>query len=188
GEKSAVNLVAAIAASRSPRLARFIHALGIRNVGETTARDLARAFGDITALMQADAVRLQQVPDVGPVVAQSITHFFAEPHNRKIVDELLALGVQPLAEAVAPQTAPALMGTTFVLTGTLPSLSRDQAKALIEAAGGKVAGSVSKKTGYLVAGADPGSKYEKALSLAIPVLDEAALLELLQSNAPEETS
>ncbi len=182
GEKSAANLVQAIAASRQPNLARFIYALGIRNVGESTARDLAHAFGDIDALIQADVARLQQVPDVGPVVAQSIADFFAEPHNRLIVRELLALGVKPQGQPVRAAAAAPLHGKTFVLTGTLPSMSRDEARAMIEAAGGKVVGSVSKKTDYVVAGADPGSKYDKAVSLSIQVLDEPGLIELLKSN------
>jgi len=185
GGKSAANLVQAIAASRQPSLARFIYALGIRNVGESTARDLAKAFGSIDALMGADLVRLQQVPDVGPVVAQSIADFFAEPHNRLIVRELLDLGVAPQAQAVTPAGNAPLQGSTFVLTGTLPTMSRDEARAMIEAAGGKVAGSVSKKTDYVVAGADPGSKYDKAVALAIRILDEQGLLELLKSNASE---
>jgi DNA ligase (NAD+) len=188
GERSAANVIQAIAASREPSLARFVYALGIRNVGETTARDLARSFGRIEPLMQADIERLQEVPDVGPVVAQSIAAFFAEPHNRGIVDELLALAVHPKPEAIAPAARAPLKGKTFVLTGTLATMSRDEAKALIEAAGGKVAGSVSKKTDYVVAGTEPGSKYEKAMSLSIEVLDEAALLELLKSNASEEMS
>ena len=188
GEKSAANLVQAIDASRTPSLARFIYALGIRNVGETTARDLAHAFREIAALMDADAARLQQVPDVGPVVAQSIAEFFAEPHNRQVVADLLGLGVAPQPVAAPQAQAAPLQGRTFVLTGTLPSMSRDEARAAIEAAGGKVAGSVSKKTDYLVAGADPGSKHDKALSLGIRILDQAGLLELLQSHATEEKS
>jgi DNA ligase (NAD+) len=179
GEKSAANLVDAIDRSRHTTLARFIYALGIRNVGETTARDLARSFGDIGALVQAGVERLQQVPDVGPVVAQSIAAFFAEPHNREVVKGLLDCGVQPQHAGAAPAAAGALRGRTLVLTGTLPTLTREQAAALVEAAGGKVAGSVSKKTDYVVAGADPGSKYDKARSLGIAVLDEAGLLELL---------
>ena len=189
GEKSAANLAAAIAASRAPSLARFVYALGIRNVGESTARDLARSFGDIGTLLQADAQRLLQVPDVGPVVARSIAEFFGEPHNRQVVKELLGLGVAPRMEVVAAgATSSPLQGRTFVLTGTLSSMSRDEAKARIEAAGGKVSGSVSKKTDYVVAGADPGSKYDKAVSLSLRILDEAGLLELLQANSPEVKS
>jgi DNA ligase (NAD+) len=179
GEKSAANLAAAIDASRATTLARLIYALGIRNVGESTARDLAQAFGDVEALMHADAEALQRVPDVGPVVAQSIADFFAEAHNREVVKRLLAAGVRAAAPAARQPAASAAAGKKFVLTGTLPSMSREQAAALIEAAGGSVAGSVSKKTDFVVAGTDPGGKYEKARALGIPVLDEAGLLELL---------
>jgi len=182
GEKSAVNLVAAIDRSRRTTLERFVFALGIRNVGEATARDLARSLGGIEALMRADVARLQQVPDVGPVVAQSIADFFAEPHNRQVVHDLLKAGIDIEPVPVQAQADSALAGRTFVLTGTLPSLSRDQARAMIEAAGAKVAGSVSKKTDYVVAGEDPGSKHDKAVALSIPVLDEAGLLELLKAR------
>jgi DNA ligase (NAD+) len=184
GEKSAANLADAIARSRHTTLARFIFALGIRNVGETTARDLARSFGAIGVLMEADEARLQQVPDVGPVVAQSIATFFAEPHNRKVVKQLLEAGVQP-EQASAPAEQGSLAGKTFVVTGTLPELTRDEAEARIEAAGGKVSKSVSKKTAYVVVGTEPGAKYDKALELGIPVLDEQGLLNLLSdSNSP----
>jgi DNA ligase (NAD+) len=179
GERSAQNLVEAIDRSRHTTLARFVFALGIRNVGETTARDLAHDLGTIDALLQATEERLQQVPDVGPVVARSIAQFFVEAHNRQVVRKLLERGVAPVPEPAAARGAGALAGKTFVLTGTLPNLSREEAAARIQAAGGKVSGSVSKKTGYVVVGAEPGSKYEKAKALDIPVLDEAGLLELL---------
>jgi DNA ligase (NAD+) len=182
GEKSAANLEAAIDRSRRTTLERFVFALGIRNVGEATARDLARSLGGIEALMRADVTRLQQVPDVGPVVAQSIADFFAEPHNRQVVHDLLKAGIDIEPVPVQAQADSALAGKTFVLTGTLPSLSRDEARAMIEAAGAKVAGSVSKKTDYVVAGEDPGSKHDKAVALSIPVLDEAGLLELLKAR------
>ncbi len=185
GEKSAANLLGAIDRSRHPTLARFVYALGIRNVGEATARDLAQSLGDVEALMGADADRLQQVPDVGPVVAQSIADFFAEPHNRKVVHDLLAAGVEPEPVEAVAKEKPGLAGKTFVLTGTLPTMTRDQARERIEAAGGKVTGSVSKKTDYVVAGDDPGSKYDKAVALSIPVLDEAGLLELLKPQHQE---
>jgi len=184
-EKSARNLVAAIDASRRPPLARFIYALGIRNVGETTARDLARHFGSLEALMQAGQPALLQVPDVGPVVAASIATFFAQPHNREVIAALLAAGVMPQPMSMAQTGGDAqgsVAGRTFVLTGTLPALTRDEARALIEAAGGRVSGSVSKKTDYLVAGADPGSKLEKARSLGVAVIDEAGLRTLLQQT------
>jgi DNA ligase (NAD+) len=143
GEKSAANLLAAIDSSRETTLPRFIYALGIRNVGESTARDLANSIGDIQALMSADEEQLQQVPDVGPVVAQSIAHFFHEPHNRKVVNDLLAAGVRWKAPKVSARRT-TLAGKSFVLTGTLPNLSREQAAERIQAAGGKVTGSVSK--------------------------------------------
>ena len=179
-EKSATNVVHAIQRSRNTTLARFIFALGIRNVGESTARDLALAFRDIHALMDADEARLEQVPDVGPVVAQSIAGFFREPHNRDVVAKLLQAGVR--YEDMPASTGAGLAGKTFVLTGTLPTLSREQATARIEAAGGKVAGSVSKKTSYVIAGADPGSKYERARALGVAVLDEEGLLHLLAES------
>jgi len=185
-EKSADNVLAAIDRSRKTSLARFIYALGIRNVGESTARDLARSFGGILELMNADIDRLQHVPDVGPVVANSIAEFFAEPHNRDVVEKLLAAGVQPERSAIRRPTADVLSGKSFVLTGTSPSLSREEATARIQAAGGKVSGSVSKKTAYVVAGADPGSKHDRAVTLGIPVLDEAGLLELLRSSNGQE--
>ncbi len=178
-EKSATNVLDAIEKSKKTTLPRFIFALGIRNVGETTARDLARHFGKLKSLMRADETELQQAPDVGPVVAQSIAHFFAEPHNRGIIAQMRAAGVHwPETEIVEASKLP-LSAKTFVLTGTLPGLTREEAKERIESRGGKVAGSVSKKTDYVVAGADPGGKLDKARELGVPVLDEAGLLELL---------
>ncbi|HET9702247.1 MAG TPA: helix-hairpin-helix domain-containing protein, partial [Burkholderiales bacterium] len=178
-EKSASNLLSAIEASRHPPLARLIFALGIRNVGEATARDLARHFGSMDALMHADEGALMQVRDVGPVVAASIAGFFAEPHNREVVRELRERGVRPQETAPARAAHGPAAGKTFVLTGTLPNYSREQARELIEAAGGKVAGSVSRKTDYVVAGADPGSKHDKARELGIEILDEEGLKKLL---------
>ena len=181
-DKSAANLLAAIEASKHTTLARFIYALGIRNVGEQTARDLARYFGNLEALIAADQIVLQQVPDVGPVVAQSVAQFFAEPHNRTVIDMLRASGVVWLeGEPGMPTQTSAIAGKIFVLTGTLPNLSREDAKEKIESQGGKVSGSVSKKTDYVVAGVDPGGKYIKAQELGVKILDEAALLELLSS-------
>ena len=181
-EKSAANVHAAIERSKSTTLARFIYALGIRHVGETTARDLARHFGNLDALLDADEASLLDVPDVGPVLAQSIARFFAEPHNREVIAQLRAAGVHWRDEA--PQRVPAgpLAGKTFVLTGTLPAMSREAAKARIEAAGGKVAGSVSKKTDYVVAGSDAGSKLDKANALGVAIIDEDALIELLAGS------
>jgi len=179
-EKSAGNVVAAIEKSKRTTLARFIFALGIRNVGERTAADLARSFGDLEPLLQADEQSLQQVPDVGPVVAQSIAQFFAEPHNCEVVAQLLAAGVSFERTPRAANVSSRVSGKAFVLTGALPNLSRDDAKERIEAKGGRVTGSVSKKTDYVVVGADPGSKYDKAVELGIAVLDEDGLLELLK--------
>lgn len=175
GEKSASNLLAAIDRSRHTTLARFIFALGIRNVGETTAKDLARHFGSLDALMEADETALQQVNDVGPVVARSIVEFFAEAHNREVIEQLRACGLRWDECKPTQPRSQGLAGRTLVLTGTLPTLSRDQAKALIESHGGKVSGSVSKKTDYVIAGADAGSKLAKAEELGVPVLDEAGL-------------
>jgi DNA ligase (NAD+) len=179
--KSANNLLAAIAAGRERPLARFIFALGIRQVGEQTAKDLARHFGAMDSLLAADGEALQQVPDVGPVVAAAIAAFFQESHNLEVIAALrqARAWVDGEVRAVAPGR---FLGTHFVLTGTLPNLTRDQAKALIEAEAGKVVGSVSKKTNYLVAGAEPGSKLAKARELGIAILDEAAFLDLMQRN------
>jgi DNA ligase (NAD+) len=192
GQKSADNLITAIEASKSTTLARFVFALGIRNVGEATARDLAHHFGEMDPLLDLatamdDPVAkgraldaLMAVPDVGPVVAESILAFFAEAHNREVVQELIAAGVHWPAMVSSTSDAPKpLAGKTLVLTGTLPTLSRDQAKALIEEAGGKVAGSVSGKTDYLVAGEAAGSKLARAESLGVAILDQDALLQLL---------
>ena len=185
GEKSAQNLAAAIQQSRETTLARFIFALGIRNVGEATARDLARHFGQLDALLAADGEALQRVPDVGPVVAASIAAFLGEAHNREIIERLRAAGVTwPAGEANGAGSR-IFAGKTLVLTGTLPTLKRDDAKALIEVAGGKVAGSVSKKTDYVVAGEEAGSKLEKALELGVPVIDEPELLKLLAEGAEQ---
>jgi DNA ligase (NAD+) len=184
GEKSAANLVAAIEKSKATTLARFLFGLGIRHVGEATAKDLARHFGALDRVMDATIEQLLEVPDVGPVVAQSIRTFFEQPHNREVVEQLRAAGVrweehQGAAAASTDAAALPLAGRTLVLTGTLPSLSREDAKALIEAAGGKVAGSVSKKTHYVVAGGEAGSKLDKARELGVPVLDEDGLRALL---------
>ena len=179
-DRSAANLVAALAASKHTTLARFVYALGIRHVGETTAKDLARHFGSLDRLMDADVAQLLAVDDVGPVVADSIYTFFAQPHNREVVAQLRALGISwPEHDGSADRTPKPLAGQTFVLTGTLPTLAREDAKARIEAAGGKVAGSVSKKTGFVVAGDAAGGKLDKAHELGVAVIDEAALLRML---------
>jgi DNA ligase (NAD+) len=181
-EKSADNLLAAIEKSRNTTLARFIYALGIRNVGEKTARDLARHFGNLRALRKADESVLLTVPDVGPVVAASLRHFFAEKHNREVIARLRRAKVSWPNETAAQAVLTPLTGRTVVLTGTLPSLKRDEAKAMVEAAGGKVAGSVSKKTDFVVAGEEAGSKLEKARELGIRVIDESELLNLINGG------
>ncbi len=178
-KKSAQNILDALEHSKTTTLARFIYALGMRNVGEATAKDLAKHFGKLSALMQADTEALLQVNDVGPIVAESILNFLSEAHNQEVIKALLAAGIT-WPETEGKQTTQGhLAGKTFVLTGTLPTLSRDGAKEKIEAAGGKVSGSVSKKTDYVVAGADAGTKLDKAQELGIALLDEAALLALL---------
>jgi DNA ligase (NAD+) len=178
GVKSAQNIVQAIEAARQPALDRFIFALGIRHVGQATASDLARHFGSIEGLMRASEAELLSVSDVGPVVAQSIEHFFSEPHNREVVAALLDQGIEPQPLATRPQQS-GLSGLTFVLTGTLPTWTREQAAEAILSAGGKVSGSVSKKTAYVVAGEDAGSKLTKAQSLGVSVIDESGLKALL---------
>ena len=177
GEKSADNLLQSIAQSKKTTLARFIFGLGIRHVGESTAKDLAKHFGGIRALIDAPMDELLMVNDVGPVVADSIVSFMSEPHNREVIEQLLVSGIEFQNEERI--TTVDLSGKTFVLTGTLPTLSRDQAKELLEAAGAKVAGSVSQKTSFVVAGSEAGSKLDKATELGIPILDEVALLKLL---------
>jgi DNA ligase (NAD+) len=181
GEKSALNLLAGLEQSKSTTLARFLFALGIRHVGEATARELARHFGSLDAVMQADVDQLLQVADVGPVVAESIHTFFAQTHNREVVEQLRACGLHWPEGAPAPTASLPLAGKTVVLTGTLPTLSRDQAQAMLLAAGAKVAGSVSKKTHFVVAGAEAGSKLDKARELGVPVLDEDGLRALLEA-------
>lgn len=178
-EKSAANLVAAIEASKTTTLERFIFSLGIRNVGETTAKDLARFFGSLDALTAATEPELLAVRDVGPIVAQSIVQFFAEPHNLEVVTTLRTAGVHWPESTAMQQSVGVLSGKVFVLTGMLPTLSRDAARTLIEAAGGKVTGSVSRKTDYVVAGEEAGSKLEKAQQLGVAVLDESGLRALL---------
>jgi DNA ligase (NAD+) len=178
-EKSAQNVLAAIKKSKQTTLPRFLFGLGIRHVGESTAKAFAKHFGNIDAIMEASAEQLQQVPDVGPVVAQSLRSFFDVPYNREVVEQLRACGLT-WEEGVGTPTAPqTLAGKTFVLTGTLPTLGRDEAKEMIEAAGGKVTGSVSKKTDYVVAGAEAGSKLDKARELGVVVLDEDGLKTLV---------
>jgi DNA ligase (NAD+) len=181
-EKSAMNILSALEASKSTTLPRFIYGLGIRHVGEATAKEFARHFGTLDALMAASEEELLAVSDVGPVVAQSVLSFFQQPHHQEIVAQLRACGLHWEEGAPAERPVQHLSGKTVVITGTLPHLSRDQAKDLLEAAGAKVAGSVSQKTSYVIAGSEAGSKLDKALALGVPVLDEAGLLNLLQDH------
>ncbi|WP_342617675.1 NAD-dependent DNA ligase LigA [Rhodoferax sp. GW822-FHT02A01] len=179
-DKSAQNIVDALEKSKQTTLPRFLFGLGIRHVGEATAKELARHFGSLDAIMDASEEVLLQVSDVGPIVAKSIRTFFDQAHNREVVEQLRACGIHWEEGAPTSDTPKPLAGKTFVLTGTLPTLGRDAAKDLIEAAGGKVSGSVSKKTHFVVAGTEAGSKLDKANELGVTVLDEAALLEMLK--------
>lgn len=181
-QKSAQNVVDALSKSKKTTLARFIYGLGIRNVGEATAKDLATHFGSLQALLGAGYEALLQVNDVGPIVAESILQFLSEPHNVQVIASMQNLGVHWPETAGKQAASGVLLGKTLVLTGTLPNLSRDAAQAMIEAAGGKVSGSVSKKTDYVVAGSDAGSKLEKAHTLNVAVIDEAGLLALLNKS------
>lgn len=182
GEKSAANVVQAIAASKATTLARFLYALGIRDVGEATARTLAQTFGDLEPLMSATLEDLMAVDDVGPIVASHIRAFFEVQQNRVVIQELRDLGVHwPVRSVEAPTTGVDLSGQTWVLTGTLESMTRDEASDRLRALGAKVSGSVSAKTTVLVAGPGAGSKLSKAQDLGVTVMDESALMELLES-------
>ncbi len=182
-QKSAQNVVDALNLSKTTTLARFIYGLGIRNVGESTAKDLSAHFGGLQALLDAPLETLLEVNDVGPIVAESILQFFGEPHNRQVIASMQKLGVHWPETAGKQIVDGVLKDKIFVLTGTLPNLSRDAAQAMIEAAGGRLSGSVSKKTDYVVAGSDAGSKLEKAQSLNVTIIDEAGLKALLSSEA-----
>jgi DNA ligase (NAD+) len=177
GQKTADALLEQIERSRKAPLYRVLLGLGIRHVGERTAQDLANTFGSMDSIMEATVDELKAAEGIGPVVAQTIYDFFQVKKNRDLVEDLRGQGLQFTAEKKVVGTA--LAGMTFVLTGTLPTLTRDEAKQRIEAAGGKVSGSVSKKTSYVVAGEEAGSKLEKARELNLNVLDEAGLLQLL---------
>ena len=180
-EKSAANILSALDTSRKTTLQRFIYSLGIRNVGESTARDLAAQFGSLDRLIAAPVEELESTPDVGPIVAKSIRQFFDEPHNLKVVSELRAAGIQ-WAEGQGSPRAAAEQSKTFVLTGSLASMTRDEARAMIEGRGHKVAGTVSKKTDYLVAGEESGSKLAKATEMGVTVLDEKQFLKLMDDS------
>jgi DNA ligase (NAD+) len=180
GEKSADNILREIENSKKLPLERVIYGLGIRFVGERTAQFLAEHFGDISALEKTGEEELQQVEEVGPRIAKSIVEFFAEPRNRELVEELRSAGLT--LKGKKKERGTKLAGKTFVLTGTLLNYTRDEAKKLIEDAGGKVVGSVSKKTDYVIAGADAGSKLDKAKELGVAVLDENAMRALVESQ------
>jgi DNA ligase (NAD+) len=183
GEKSARKLLANLEKSKRTNLASFIYALGIREVGEATAQALSLHFGNLDAIMAADAQALQAVPDVGPVVAEHVAAFFHEAHNRQVIASLRALGVTWPDAAPAMSARAELAGRTYVLTGTLANLTRDEAKRRLQALGARVSGSVSKKTTAVIAGAEPGSKYQQAEALGVPVMDEDELLNLLGMKA-----
>lgn len=179
-EKSAGNLIKAIENSKHPALSRFIYALGIREVGETTASSLANAYANLEKIKKLDEEELQQVPDIGPIVAQHIVHFFAQSHNRQVIQNIIDAGVSFKKIKKSSAVKQSLLGKTFVVTGTLSSMTRDQAKQKLQAAGAKVTGSVSKKTDYLLAGENAGSKLAKAEKLGVTVLDEKGLELLLK--------
>ena len=179
GEKSAANLIAAIDTSREAGLERLLCALGIRQVGEVAAAAIARKFGTLDAVRAASFEDFAEVPDIGDVTAENLIEYFANPDNAARIDRLVAAGVR--TDAVKAVTADTLAGKTFVLTGTLPHLTRQEASDKIEAAGGKVASSVSKKTSYVVAGEEAGSKLTRAQELGVPVIDEATLLSMLDA-------
>lgn len=181
-EAKANNLLNAIDASKDADLYRFIFGLGIPLVGLETSKILEKNFDDIDALMAADVERLQAIDQIGALIAREIVVFFADPHNRALIQTLQGFGINMTSRRDTIEGAQTLAGQTFVLTGTLPTYSRDEAKAMIEARGGKVTGSVSKKTSYLVAGEKPGSKYDKAISLDIPVIDEDTLITMLKGE------
>ncbi|MBI5845247.1 MAG: NAD-dependent DNA ligase LigA [Deltaproteobacteria bacterium] len=179
-EKSAGNIIAALNAAKKIPLARFLFALGIRNVGEHVGKILARRFKNLENVMAAREGELTEIPEIGPVVAESITAFFSRPENAALIQRLLHLGVIVEEEAGPGAVSAAVSGKTFVLTGTLPTLKRDEAKAKIEAAGGKISGSVSKKTDYVVAGEEAGSKLDKARELNVVVIGEEELLRMIE--------
>ena len=179
GEKSAQNLIAAIERSKENDLSRLLNAFGIRQVGAKAAQTLAKRFRTLDALMAAGEEELTETPDIGGITAQCLLEWFQNPQSQHLIETLRRAGVN--MESRQEETGSSLAGMTFVLTGTLPTLTRSQAKGMIEAAGGKVSGSVSKKTSYVVAGTEAGSKLTKAEQLGVPVLSEEALFALLES-------
>jgi DNA ligase (NAD+) len=188
GEKSAIKLVAAIERSKETTLARFLYGLGIRDVGEATALALAQHFGDLKRLEDASEDDIQHVPDIGPVVAKHVAAFFGSKQHRDVISRLVNHGVRwPAMEKPRVEDQP-LIGLTFVLTGSLESIARDEAQEKLVALGAKVSGSVSKKTSFVIAGAEAGSKLKKAAELGVPVLDEDALAEILRTRRPPAKS
>ncbi|MFZ0254737.1 MAG: NAD-dependent DNA ligase LigA [Gammaproteobacteria bacterium] len=184
GDKSAQNLLQAIEKSKATTLSRFLYAMGIRDVGEATARMLAHHFGSLEALQAADVASLQAVPDIGPVVSQHVFSFFRQAHNQEVIQGLRDAGVSWESESPTSAQRPRLLsGKTFVLTGTLKSMGREQAKVRLETLGARVTSSISRNTDYVIAGADPGSKLDKAQSFGIPILDEKEFLGLLDPSA-----
>jgi DNA ligase (NAD+) len=181
-DKSANNLLSALDKSKATTLPKFLYALGIREVGEVTANSLASYFGGLLSLQQASAEALENVPDVGPIVAQHVVAFFELEHNREVISELQALGVHWPDVSTVSHDDQALFAKVFVLTGTLSTMTRDEAKGKLQTLGAKVTGSVSKKTDYVVAGEDAGSKLKKALSLGVTVLSEEELLIMLDDK------
>jgi DNA ligase (NAD+) len=184
GEKSAKNVVDAIARSRDTTLARFLFGLGIPQVGESTARALAEQFGNLDDLMKASAAQVEETPDVGPIVSAEVAKFFADPKAAQIIARMRAAGVRWKDVDVQRAAALPLSGLSFVITGTLAGRQREAAEDALRELGAKVSGSVSKKTSFLVVGADAGSKLAKAQSLGVPILDEAALDRVLETKRP----
>ena len=183
GDKSAENLIASLEASKKPTLARFIYALGIREVGETTAKSLSNHYGSLEAIKQTDEESLKEVNDVGPIVANHVVSFFQETHNNEVIDALLNAGIDPILPAKVDIKDLPLMGNTYVITGTLNEMRRNDAKAQLEALGAKVSGSVSKNTTALFAGEKAGSKLTKAESLGVDVMNEEALIKLIKNHS-----
>jgi DNA ligase (NAD+) len=183
GDRSAARLIQAIDASRKTTLPRFLYALGIPEVGDATSRLLAREFGSLDKLAAASEEELQAVPDIGPVMAAGIAAFFRQRDNQQVIADLRKAGVGWDESAETARGSQPLRGRSFVLTGTLAGMSRDEAKARIEALGGKVTGSVSSRTSYVVCGEDPGSKLARATALGVQVLDEQGFLALLEQQA-----
>jgi DNA ligase (NAD+) len=184
GEKSAANVLAALTRSKQTTLSRFLHALGIRDVGEATAAALAKHFGTLAALQDASVGQIQEVPDVGPVIAAHVQAFFATRANERVIERLLAAGFSWPESRPRPASAQPLAGLTVVLTGTLSSMTREAATAALQELGARLSTSVSRRTSYVVAGSEAGSKLTRARELGVAVLDEAGLGSLLRGKRP----